>query len=231
MADIAPPGYLGDYYASTYLQGELIGNLLDMIIRNATNGKQNIDDLMRKMFERFSGANGFNGKDVEQMTNKVCHCDVHLFFENYIRGNKMIDFDKYLIAFGLKMKSTNKLLLGDDKKPEAEGGAYAWDDAADHTTKLGITNPKGCWGRAGLHTGDVLLKMGDSAIRSANDFFFWLEKLKPGDTVNVEIKRKDKISSAKIYPNSINVTRVSIESLPKPSGKQERLYSTWSMNK
>jgi predicted metalloprotease with PDZ domain len=231
MSDVAPPGYLGDYYASTHLQGELIGDLLDMIIRNATNGKQNIDDLMRKMFEGFSGANGFNGKDVEQMTSKICHCDVHLFFENYIRGNKMIDFDKYLIALGLKMNITKKVLSGDDKKPAADGSVYAWNDAAAHTTKLGVTNPQGCWGKAGLHTGDVLLKINDSAISSANDFFSWLDKLKPGDTVNMEIKRKDKISSAKIYLTSVNVTLVSIESLPKPSGKQQRLYSEWMMGK
>jgi len=231
MSDVAPPGYLGDYYASTHLQGELIGNLFDMIIRNATNGKQNIDDLMRKMFESFSGANGFDGKDVEQMTNEICHCDVHLFFENHIRGNKMIDFDKYLIALGLKMNITKKLLLGEDKKPAADGSVYAWNDAAAHAIKLGVTNPQGCWGKAGLHTGDVLLKMNDSTISSTNDFFSWVDKLKPGDTVNIEIKRKDKISSTKVYLTSVNVTLVSIENLPKPSGKQERLYSEWMMGK
>jgi predicted metalloprotease with PDZ domain len=231
MSDVAPPGYLGDYYASTHLQGELIGDLLDMIIRNATNGKKNIDDLMRKMFEGFGGANGFNGRDVERMTTKVCHCDAHLFFENYIRGNKMIDFDKYLNAFGLKMNITKKVLLGDDKKPEAEGGVFAWYDAATHATKLGITNPHSCWGKAGLHTGDVLLKVNDSVISSANDFFFWLDKFKPGDTVNIEIKRKDKISSTKIYIASQIVTLVSIERSPNPSGKQERLYSEWMTGK
>jgi predicted metalloprotease with PDZ domain len=227
MSDVAPPGYLGDYYASTHEQGELIGDLLDMIIRNATNGKKNIDDLMRKMFEVFSGTNGFNGTDVEQITSKVCHCDVHLFFENYIRGNRMIDFDKYLLALGLKMTITKKVLLGDDKKPAADLSAYAWNDAADHTIKLGITDPQGSWGKAGLHTGDVLLKMNDTAISSTNDFYSQLDKLKPGDTVNIEIKRKDKISIVKVHLTSVNITLVSIENLAKPSATQERLYSGW----
>jgi predicted metalloprotease with PDZ domain len=186
---------------------------------------------MRKMFENFSGAIGFSGKDVEQMTSKICHCDVHLFFENYIRGDKTIDFDKYLISFGLKMNITKKLLLGDDKKPAADWSVYVWNDAAAHTIKLAITNPLGCWGKAGLHTGDVLLKMNDSTISNTNEFYSSLNKLKSGDTVNIEIKRKDKISSTKVYLGSLNVTLVNIESLPKPSGKQERLYSEWMMGK
>jgi PDZ domain-containing secreted protein len=123
------------------------------------------------------------------------------------------------------------VLLGDDKKPAADASVFAWDDAATHTTKLGITNPQGCWGKAGLHTGDVLLRVNDSAVSSANDFFFRLDKFKPGDIVNMEIKRKDKISSVKIYLASVNVTLVSIESLSKPSGKQERLYSEWMIGK
>ncbi|HTQ27216.1 MAG TPA: hypothetical protein VMI35_03775, partial [Puia sp.] len=90
MSDVAPPGYLGDFIASTHLQGEIIGNLLDMTIRDATDGKQNIDDLMRKMFDNFSGKNGFGSGDVEKMTNEVCQCNVGSFFEDYVRGSEMI---------------------------------------------------------------------------------------------------------------------------------------------
>jgi predicted metalloprotease with PDZ domain len=165
------------------------------------------------------------------MTSKICHCDVQLFFENYIRGDKMIDFDKYLMTFGLKMNITKKVLLGDDKKPVADGSVFAWNDEASPTIKLAITDPQGCWGKAGLHTGDVLLKMNDSAISSTNEFYSSLEKLKSGDTVYIEIKRKDKISRTKVYLGPLNVTLVSIESLPKPSGKQERLYSEWMKGK
>ncbi len=231
MSDVAPPGYLGDYFASTHLQGELIGDLFDMMIRDATNGKRNIDDLMRRMFERYSGAKGFNGIDVEHALNKICNCDVHLFFENYIRGNKMIDFDKYLMAFGLKMNITKKVLLGDDKKPVADGSIFVWNGATAHTIMLGITNPQGCWAKAGLHTGDVLLKMNDAEVKSDDDFYSFLENLKPGDTVNIEIKRKDKITRTRVYLNTQYVIRVSIESLPKPSDKQGRLYSEWMMSK
>jgi predicted metalloprotease with PDZ domain len=227
MSDIAPPGYLGDYYASTHLQGELIGNLLDMIIRNATDGKRNIDDLMRKMFEGFGGAKGFSGKDVEQMTNKVCNCDVHLFFENYIRGNKMIDFDKYFALLGLKMKITKTVLMGDDKKPAVDPTIYVWTDAGSSTLKLGITDPQGCWGKAGLHTGDVLLSIDDSAVSSAGEFFSRSDKWKPGDAVTIEIKKGDKANKIVVHTTTHDVTSVTIERAQKPLAKAERLYGEW----
>ena len=70
LAADGPPGMLGDYTASTHLQGELIGTMLDLIIRDATNGKRSIDDVMRKMFERFSGERGFSGSDIEKIASR-----------------------------------------------------------------------------------------------------------------------------------------------------------------
>ncbi len=229
MSDVAPAGYLGDYIASTHLQGELIGNLFDMMIRNATDGKRNIDDLMRKMFEDFGGPKGFNGSDVEQATKKICQCEteVHSFFEDHIRGNKTIDFNKYLAQVGLRMNLTKKIFLGDDQKPAADGSIYAWNDAASHTTKLGIVNPNGCWGKAGLHTGDVLLKMNDSTVSNANDFFSWRDKLQVGDSVNMEIKRNDKTIRTEVHLTSQYLTLTNVERLPKRSAKEEKLYSQW----
>src|SRR5213595_4238662 len=52
----AEPGELGDYSASTHLQGELIGTMLDITIRNSTGGQKSMDDVMRLLFDRSSPA-------------------------------------------------------------------------------------------------------------------------------------------------------------------------------
>jgi predicted metalloprotease with PDZ domain len=54
----AAPGALGDYSASTHLQGELLGTMLDLLIRDATHGTRSMDDVMRLMLERYSGDRG-----------------------------------------------------------------------------------------------------------------------------------------------------------------------------
>src|SRR6184192_605572 len=98
----AAPGALGDYSASTHLQGELLGTMLDLIVRDATNGARSIDDVMRAMLERFSGARGFTGRDVERTVADVCACNVHTFFEAHVRGAKPIDFYQYLRLIGMR---------------------------------------------------------------------------------------------------------------------------------
>src|SRR5207245_10010506 len=96
----AAPGSLGDYSASTHLQGELLGAMLDLIVRDATSGARSIDDVMRAMLERFSGERGFGGRDVERTVAHVCGCTVRPFFEAHVRGSQAIDFHRHLRLIG-----------------------------------------------------------------------------------------------------------------------------------
>ena len=82
----ARPDALGDYEAGVHLPGELIGAMLDLVIRDATDGRRSSDDLMRMMLDRFSGERGFTSIDVEHTVQEVCACDVHTFFQAYVRG-------------------------------------------------------------------------------------------------------------------------------------------------
>ena len=47
----ADPGALGDYSASTHLQGELLGTMLDFVVRNATAGRRSLDDVVARYRE------------------------------------------------------------------------------------------------------------------------------------------------------------------------------------
>src|SRR5206468_9202778 len=87
----APPDALGDYSASTHLQGELLGTILDLLVRDATGGSSSMDDVMRAMLERFSGERGFTGADVERTIADVCGCTVSAPFAAYVRSAHPID--------------------------------------------------------------------------------------------------------------------------------------------
>src|SRR3989442_14507733 len=86
------PGALGDYSASTHLQGELLGAMLDLIVRDATNGALSIDDVMRTMLERFSGERGFGGRDREQAGAHGGGWTGRSVFGGPLRGAKPIGF-------------------------------------------------------------------------------------------------------------------------------------------
>src|SRR5205085_1862216 len=56
---------------SYYTKGAIIGFLLDARLRHATNGVRSLDDLMKLMYARFSGARGFTSEDLRVSAAEV----------------------------------------------------------------------------------------------------------------------------------------------------------------
>jgi predicted metalloprotease with PDZ domain len=231
MAANAPAVFLGDYQASTHLQGEIIGNLLDIIIRDATRGQHSMDDLMRSMFIHFGGEQGFTGKDIEQLMKGICNCHVHSFFENYIRGNQPVDFNKYLNKIGLKMDTTWTEAISSDKKPMPDMRVYAWNDRKSNTVKLLLTDPENCWGMAGLHTGDVIKEINNTLVNNTDDFYRLLKNFQIGNTVNIEVERNTGIFKTTILITGYKQVAVHIISLPGQTAQQQQLQTDWLSGK
>jgi predicted metalloprotease with PDZ domain len=227
MAEYGPQGMLGDYMASSHLQGELSGTMLDFIIRDATNGDRSIDDVMRKMMERFSGERGFTGKDIEQVISEVCGCDVHSFFENYIRGNKSLDLDKYLRLAGLQYTLSWTDVLGPDKKPAIDPRLYSWVDPGEKIVRLWVTDPEGCWGKAGLHTGDIIISVNAEPVKTPSTLNQLVRSAKPGDTMVMEVQRPAGLSKINVLVAGYKQPVVHISELNNANAKQKKLFKQW----
>ena len=223
----AAPGSLGDYSASTHLQGELLGTMLDLIVRDATNGARSIDDVMRTMLERFSGARGFGGQDIERTTGDVCGCQVHAFFETHVRGPKPIDFDQYLRLIGMRIQVSWMPALGRDGQPTADLRLYAWQPPAESTLSLVITNPGSTWGRAGLHTGDRLAALNGTAVATVADFRSIVTRLRIGDTTAVEVRRPRGVWRTAVVVAGFERPVVRLEEIPGATERQRGLRAQW----
>ena len=223
----AAPGSLGDYSASTHLQGELLGTMLDLIVRDATNGARSIDDVMRTMLERFSGARGFGGQDIERTTGDVCGCKVHAFFETHVRGPRPIDFDQYLRLIGMRIQVSWMPALGRDGQPTADLRLYAWQPPAESTLSLVITNPGSTWGRAGLHTGDRLAALNGTAVATVADFRSIVTRLRIGDTTAVEVRRPRGVWRTAVVVAGFERPVVRLEEIPGATERQRGLRAQW----
>ena len=182
----APPGSLGDYDASVHLQGELLGAMLDLIIRDATGGRHSLDDVMRAMLERFSGERGFDGPDIERTVAESCGCSVGAFFQRYVREAHAIDFDRYFQLAGLRARVSWSPALGPDGRPLPDLRLFAWAPPGEASLGLLLSDPASAWGRAGLHSGDRLASLNGTAIPSVPDFRQALGRFHLGDTVRIE---------------------------------------------
>jgi predicted metalloprotease with PDZ domain len=224
-----PPGKLGDYTASTHLQGELIGTMLDIIIRDATNGKHSMDDVMRKMFERFSGERGFSGSDIEKIVASVCGCDMHSFFKDYVSGNKTIAFDKYFQLLGLHTSLSLTEEVDEQGKPIPDLRVYAWQPLYESIPLLGITDPSSCWGKAGLHTGDQILTVNGNNMKTAADFRQLIRVLKISDNLSVEVRQPKGVWKTNVLISGYSQPSVKLSEMPMATAKQRRLYAEWNL--
>ena len=228
LASYGPIGMLGDYSASTHLQGEVLGAMLDFIIRDATNGEISMDDVMRKMLANFSGEKGFTSKNIEETVHEICGCDVHQFFTDHVFGHKQIDFNKYLKLAGLQMSVALKDALSSDGKPAPDLRIYSWQKNNEDFIRIGITNPQSCWGKAGLHTGDIIKSVKGIPIKTQNDFRQAIRSTKIGDSVAMEIQKSSGIIKINVLINGYQQPEVHIQHLSNISQKQKDIFTRWN---
>jgi predicted metalloprotease with PDZ domain len=223
----ASPGALGDYDASTHLQGELIATLLDFTIRDATQGRRSMDDVMRAMLERYSGDRGFTGRDVEHTVADVCACNVTPVFDAYVRGHSPIDFDRYLRMAGLRLRVTHQAVSGRDSQPAADLRVRAYESPGEAGVRLLLFNPASIWGRAGFHTGDRLTSVNGAANPSVTDFRALLARLRIGDTVRIEVARPAGAHRATVVITGYERSVAHIEEIPDAPERQRAVRTAW----
>lgn len=223
----AEPGALGDYDASTHLQGELIGAMLDLTIRSATAGRRSFDDVMRQMLERYSGERGFTSADVERVVAETCGCPVKPFFDAHVRGANPIEFDRYLALIGLRTAVTRGPLLNNDGSQSIDFRLRSWMPPGDSALRLLVAGPESVWGRAGLHTGDRLVTMNGAPVATSADFRTLMGRLKVGDTVRVEVSRAAGPFRADVVMTPRERPFVHLEEVSGATEKQRTLRAAW----
>jgi len=222
---------LGDYSASSHLQGEVLGAMLDMIIRDKTNGKRTMDDVMRKMLERFSGVQGFTGRDVEQAVTDVCACNVHPFFEDHVRGNKVINFKKYLKPMGLTTEVLWKDARSNDGKLSPDLRIYPWQDPGDKLVTITMVDPASCWVKAGLHTGDKIVAINGIPPKNGNEVRQMIRKLKMGESTLMDVQRPTGMFRAKVIITGYKQPEVLIQKIAEGGARAEMLKERWAAGK
>jgi predicted metalloprotease with PDZ domain len=221
------PADLGDYTASTHLQGELIGAMMDFEIRRATSGRRSMDDVMRLMLARYAGERGFTSRDVERTIAEVCGCNVTPFFDSHVRGARPIPFDAYLKHIGLRVEIEPRPALGNDGKPVPDFRAFAYDLGDGGGVRLALSDPSSAWGRAGLHTGDRLRAINGQAIDQRDAAQRVLRGLKSGDTVRVDYERGGVRRTATVVMAPFDRPFARLRDVASPTAAQLALRERW----
>ena len=219
------PGLLPDDWAGTHLQGEVLVALLDMKIRDVTDGRRSVENVMRLLSDRYAIDRGIGNPEIERAIVEVCSCDAKGFFSDHIYAVKPIEFDRYLGLIGMRAE------IGSVPATDAEGKPLVdlriGPAASEGGFTLRVANSSTSWARAGVRTGDKLISADGKPIADWNEFRTWLRTLKVGDTARLLLSRNgiEKVVNVPLKP--FDVPSVRVVEVENATPKQIRLRQAW----
>jgi predicted metalloprotease with PDZ domain len=97
-------------------KGELIGMVMDLLVRGRTKGKASLDDVMRDMYEEFYlkspnssyylRGRGYQTEDLERIVSRRSGFDFSDFFKRHVRDVELLPYDEAFGYVGLRLVKT-----------------------------------------------------------------------------------------------------------------------------
>lgn len=143
---------------SYYNKGAVLGLLLDLAIREHTNGRKSLDDVLRSMYRQFYEAppstyylpgKGYTERDILDALNRVSGMDFTSFFQKYIQGVAPLPYASVLGAAGLKLEM--------EELPGSPPSLGLLAEPVNTGLRIMSVRPGGAADRAGLSRGDILI--------------------------------------------------------------------------
>jgi len=168
---------------SYYAKGQVLGVLLDILIRERTNNEKSLDDVLRAMNREFAGQNKpyRDSLDVRLTAEKVAGASFEEFFSRYVAHAEPLPYRQILAMAGLELRTTSR------KRPAF--GFYA-ERQANGELVVQTLDPESAAVQAGLQAGDVIVNWnGSDPPRNPER---WLALQKPGTKLRLIVQREDK---------------------------------------
>jgi predicted metalloprotease with PDZ domain len=210
---------------SYYNKGQIVGDMLDLAIRDATDNHKSLDDVLRRMNEIYAKQSRFydESQGVQTTAEEVAVVKFDDFFRNYVAGTAEIPFDKFFSAAGLELKV--------ERRASPDLGFWATGQRLGSSAQGAVSHvtPGSTAEAAGLRPGDALLTLnGQPLPRSLPT---WLREQKPGETITLHVQRDNKDLDIIFTLSSIDLNKFTLVEIPGATEKQRRIREGWLKGK
>jgi predicted metalloprotease with PDZ domain len=204
-----------------YPKGSLLGFLLDISIRDATDNAHNLDEVMRALYTRYYRQNhGFLTADLLSELRAAGMPDVDGFYRRYIDGRDSLPYEQVFAKAGLVFRRNplTALFLGISAGPSPSGGVVI----------QGVT-PGSAAEEAGVEPGDVLTRIGDITVTASQDWgaaFRARYQGKAGQPLTLTVQRAGRTLTLNTSVRERTTSRLSLERAPNPTAKQAKIWQS-----
>lgn len=206
---------------SFYTKGALLGLLLDLAIRDATDGERSLDDVMRLLWrEHYLQERGYPEDGFQAAVEAVAGRDFDVFFAAYVDGTDELPYDEYLGVVGLATA-----MVEDPAAPAVRIGVTL--DGGSDRVELAEVAPDGPALAAGLMAGDVLVEVDGDAVASGSDVVAAIADRSPGETIPVVVERGGERVTRDVTLAGGGNLRWAVRPVEDPTPRQLRLRGEW----
>ena len=214
------PDYFRDERSiSYYNKGQIVGFLLDLAVRHASQNQHGLWDLMRRLNSDFAQRGRFYTRpDLIEIAESLAPAGGvwRKFFDDYISGTRELDFETYLGFAGLRLTTREK-----------QSAALGFEAAQglDQPVTVVSVEPESTAYQAGLREGDILEEMNGKALQlpPAEQ----VRGMKVGQEIGFRVKRGEDELTIRFALQSQGYTSYKIEEIKHATPEQHRLRDSW----
>jgi predicted metalloprotease with PDZ domain len=197
---------------SYYGQGQNLAALLDLSIRNDTDGRHSLDDVMRALFnDYYKKGRGFTIADMLSEIRKLTKKDYDEFYRRYVFGTDVPNYDEIFGFAGYRVQKA------EEKTPDF-GFFGRFRNNGYMLTSVVPNSPAAA---AGLNSGDVITKIDGKPVAGS------LLSAAAGKTLTLTVRHGDTENDVKLDVGTRRFTGYSLVDLAERSPKQTRIREGW----
>jgi predicted metalloprotease with PDZ domain len=168
---------------SYYTKGQVLGLLLDVLIRDRTNNERSLDDVLRAMNNEFAKQNRpyRDSLDVRLTAERVAGGSFEDFFSKYVSHAEALPYSQILTLAGLDLRTAER------KRPVL---GFFTERGASGEIIVRNVDPEGTAAQAGLRSGDLVL--GWNGSEPPRNPERWAYSQKAGNVVHLRVRRDDR---------------------------------------
>lgn len=202
-----------------YPKGSLLGMLLDISIRDATDNAHNLDEVMRALYTRYYRQNkGFVTADLLKELRAAGMPDVDTFYRRYIDGRDSLPYEivfaKAGIVFSRQVVTVPFVGVSTGVTPSGQ-------------LLVQSVTPGSAAAEAGVEPGDVLTNIGDVAVSPDQDWaavFRTRYRGKAGQPLTITVQRSGRAMTLNTTVRERTNARVMLTRAPNPTPKQAKIW-------
>jgi len=204
---------------SYYNKGQIVGVLLDILIRDRTENHAGLDDVLRALNEQYAKQDRFYNESegirsvMEEVIRKkapAADADLGDFFRRYIAGTDEIPYADFLARAGWTLRDTGQ-----------HRAAIGFSVTRDTPPTIAFVDPDGAANQAGLKEGDVPLSLNGEGFPRPLER--WLRDHQADERVTIKIQRGGEQREVSFPLGRQNEAAYQIVEVASPMEKQRRI--------